>query len=48
MIYMGKEIQKRGDIRKQPSIVAFLPEKFHGQRNLVAYSLWGCKKVGHD
>ena len=26
----------------------FLPEKFHGQRSLVGYSPWGCKRVGHD
>ena len=26
----------------------FLPGKFHGQRNLVGYSPWGCKRVGHD
>ena len=22
----------------------FLPGKFHGQRSLVGYSLWGCKE----
>ena len=22
----------------------FLPGKFHGQRSLTAYSLWGCKE----
>ena len=26
----------------QPTLV-FLPGKFHGQRSLVGYSLWGCK-----
>ena len=26
---------------------AFLPGKFHGQRSLVGFSLWGCR-VGHD
>ena len=26
----------------------FLPRKPHGQRNLVGYSLWGHKRVGHD
>ena len=30
----------------QPTPV-FLPEKSHGQRNLVGYSSWGCKRVGH-
>ena len=27
----------------QPTLV-FLPEKSHGQRSLVGYSLWGCKE----
>ena len=27
----------------QPTPV-FLPEKFHGQRNLTGYSPWGCKE----
>ena len=31
----------------QPTLV-FLSEKSHGQRNLVGYSLWGCKRVGCD
>ena len=26
----------------------FLPEKSHGQRNLVAYSPWSCKGAGND
>ena len=26
----------------------FLSGKSHGQRSLVGYSLWGCKRVGHD
>ena len=25
-----------------------LPGKSHGQRSLACYSLWGCKRVGHD
>ena len=25
-----------------------LPGKSHRQRNLVGYSPWGCKMVGHD
>ena len=28
----------------QPTPV-FLPRKFHGQRSLVGYSPWGCKKL---
>ena len=23
-------------------------EESHGQRNMVGYSLWGCRRVGHD
>ena len=26
----------------------FLPGKFHGQRSLAGYGLWGIKRVGHD
>ena len=28
----------------QPTPVA-VPEEFHGQRNLVGYSPWGCKEL---
>ena len=31
----------------QPTPV-FLPGEFHGQRSLVGYSPWGCKRAGHD
>ena len=31
----------------QPTPV-FLPGKSHGQRNLVSYSPWGCRSIGHD
>ena len=34
--------------RKWQSVPVFLPGKSHGQRNLVGYSPWGCKRVGHD
>ena len=27
---------------------SILAREFHGQRNLVTYSLWGCKRVRHD
>ena len=33
--------------KMQPTPV-FLPGKSRGQRNLVGYSLWGHKRVGHD
>ena len=28
-----------------PPTPVFLPEKSHGQRNLVGYSPWGCKEL---
>ena len=34
--------------RKQQPIPVFLPGKFHGQRSLAGYSLWGLKRVRHD
>ena len=34
--------------RKRQHTLVFLPRKSHGQRSLVGYSLWGCKRVGHD
>ena len=32
---------------RQPTPV-LLPGKFHGQRSLVGYSPWGCKRVRHN
>ena len=26
----------------------YLPGEFHGQRNLVGYRSWGCRRVAHD
>ena len=34
--------------RKWQLIPLFLPGKSHGQRSLVSYSSWGCKRVGHN
>ena len=34
--------------RKWQSTPVFLPGKSHGQRSLMGYSPWGCKRVGHD
>ena len=31
--------------RKQQPTPVYLPEKFHGQRNLAGYSPWGCKQL---
>ena len=36
-----------GEGNWQPTPV-FLPGTSHGQRRLVGYSPWGCKKVQHD
>ena len=36
-----------GEGKWQPTPV-FLPGKSHGQRNLVGYSPWGCKREGHS
>ena len=41
---MGRSIWGR---KWQPTPV-FLPGKFHGQRKLVGYNLWGLQRVGHD
>jgi len=30
--------------RKWQPAPVFLPGKFHGQRSLAGYSLWGCKE----
>ena len=27
---------------------SILPGEFQGQRSLVGYSPWGCKRVGHE
>ena len=35
------------DFLCQPTPVSF-PGKSHGQKSLVGYNLWGCKRVGHD
>ena len=34
--------------RKWPRTPVFLPGKFHGQRSLAGYRLWGRKTVGYD
>ena len=42
---LGRDIPWR---RKGQLIPVFLPWEFYGGRSLVGYSLWGCKRVGHD
>ena len=34
--------------RKWPPTLIFSPGKSYGQRNLMGYSPWGCKRVRHD
>ena len=34
--------------RKQQLTPIFLPGKSHGQRSLVGYRTWGCKRAGHN
>ena len=36
-----------GEGKWQPTPV-FLPGKSHGQKHLVGYSVWDCKRVGQD
>ena len=34
--------------REGNGIPIFFPGKCHGQKSLVGYSPWGCKRVGYD
>ena len=34
--------------REWPPTPEFLPGEFHGQRSLVSYSPWGCRRAGHN
>jgi len=34
--------------RKWQSTPVFLPGKLHGQRNLVGYSPWSHRRIGHN
>ena len=42
---MGRSPRKGNDSLLHP---VFLPGKSHGQRSLVGYSPWGCKRVRHN
>ena len=42
---LGQEYPQKRDWLPTP---VFLPGEFHGQRNLVGYSLWGRKRVRQD
>ena len=37
-----------GEGNGNPLQYSFFPRKSHGQRSLVGYSPWGCKRVGDD
>ena len=39
---LGQEDSVKLEVATTP---VFLPGKFHGQRSLAAYSLWGCKEL---
>ena len=41
-------VRKIPQRRKRQPIPVFLPRESHGQRNLVGYSPWGCKRVRQD
>ena len=43
---LGGEDHLEKEMDTQTSV--FLPGEFHGQRNLVGYSPWGRKRVGHN
>ena len=34
--------------KEMATTLVFLPGKFHEQRSMANYSLWGCKRVKHD
>ena len=39
------DTRDEGSSRKWQATLVFLPGKFHGQRSLVSYSLWGLKEL---
>ena len=45
-VIVGLPDVKYGQIIENTSV--FLPGKSHGQRSLVGYSPWGCKRFGHN
>ena len=42
---LGQEDSLEKEIAITP---VFLPGTSHGQRSLLGYSQWGCKRVGHN
>ena len=45
--FLGQENRLEKEMATQPTPV-FLPRKSHGQRSLGGYSIWNCRRVGHD
>ena len=46
---MLQSLGQEGPLEKEIAITpALLPGTSHGQRSLVGYSPWGCKRVGHN
>ena len=43
--FLGQEDSLEKEIATHSSILAW---ETHGQRALVGYGPWGCKRVGHD
>ena len=41
-------VRKIPQKRKWQATPVILPVKSHGQRSLMGYSPWSCKRVGHD
>ena len=43
--FLGREDPLEKEMATHP---VFLPGESHGQKSLVGYSLWGCKRGGHN
>ena len=45
---LGWEDPAKKEMAKEQPTPVFLPEKSHGQWNLMSYSPWGRKRITHD
>ena len=43
-VQLGRPGRSPGEGNGNSLTPVFLPEKFHGQRNLMGYNPWGCKE----
>ena len=44
-----RSLGREDSLEKETAVTpVFLPGTSHGQRGLVGYSPWGCKRVGHN